>query len=166
MTRRFSAQELAFLRNEIPIEHVIVSFLSLQHHRDSDKLRFACPLCGGFDTSIQLKTNLARCFACKRNFNPIEMVMAHLRLGFAESVSWLKERNVQRRDEKPAAYRKNQASPAKIGDILSAMLSSTPRPSAQPPPSNIPERMANLEKKVEKLFALIEELTSLRSPRQ
>jgi hypothetical protein len=166
MTRRFSPQELAFLRNEIPIEHVIVSFLSLQHRRDSDKLRFACPLCGGFDTSIQLKTNLARCFACKRNFNPIEMVMAHLRLGFAQSASWLKERNVQRVNQTPAAYRKNQASPAKIGDILSAMLSSTPQPSAEPPTFTIPERIASLEKKVEELFTLIEELTSLRSPRQ
>lgn len=166
MTRRFSAQELSFLRNGIPIEHVIVSFLSLQHRRDSDKLRFACPLCGGFDTSILLKTNLARCFACKRNFNPIEMVMAHLRLGFAESASWLKERNVKRGNEKPAAYRKNQASPAKIGDILSGMLNITPPPSQESPLPTISERIANLEKKVEKLFTLIEELTSLRSPRQ
>lgn len=166
MTRRFSPQELAFLRNGIPIEHVIVSFLSLQHRRDSDKLRFACPLCGGFDTSILLKINLARCFACKRNFNPIEMVMAHLRLGFAESASWLKERNVQRVNEKPAAYRKNQASPAKIGDILSGMFSITPPPSQENPLPTISERIASLEKKVEELFTLIEELTSLRSPRQ
>jgi hypothetical protein len=148
MTRRFSARELSFLRNGIPIEHVIVSFLSLQYRRDSDKLRFACPLCGGFNTSIQLKTNLARCFACKRNFNPIEMVMAHLRLGFAESASWLKERNVQKVNEKPAAYRKNQAAPAKIGDIFSGMLSITQPPSQQSPLPTISERIASLEKRL------------------
>jgi hypothetical protein len=124
------------------------------------------PLCGGFDTSIQLKTNLARCFACKRNFNHIEMVMAHLRLGFTESVSWLKERNAQRMDEKPAAYRKNQTSPAKIGDILSGMLSITPPPSQESPLPTISERIASLEKKVEELFTLIERLISLRLPHQ
>ena len=156
MNRRFSSRELTFLRNDIPMERVVVSFLALQHRRDSDKLRFACPLCGTFDTSIHPKTNLARCFCCKRNFNPIEMVMAHLKLGFAESVNWLKDRNSLGEAQTPSACRKVQSSPSSIGSILSEIL-----PSLQPfptdtHPATLPERIASLEKKVDKLFALIE----------
>lgn len=165
MTRRFSSRELSFLRNGIPVEQVIVSFLSLQYRRDSGNLRFACPLCGGFDTSILARNNLARCFACKRNFNPIEMVMEHLRLGFVESVNWLKDRNTRSVDETPAAHRKAQTSPSSIGGVLSGILPPPP-PSIGIPSAAIPERIASLEKKVEKLFVLIEELLSPGSPRQ
>jgi hypothetical protein len=164
MTRRFSSRELSFLRNGIPVEQVIVSFLSLQYRYDSGKLRFACPLCGGFDTSILVKNNLARCFACKRNFNPIEIVMERLRLGFVESANWLKDRNARTVHETPAARRKEQASPSSIGSVLSGIL--PPPPSPETPASTIPERIANLEKKVEKLLVLIEELLSSGSPRQ
>lgn len=164
MNRRFSSRELSFFRNGIPVEEVIMSFLSIQYRRDSGKLRFACPLCGGFDTSIQAKTNLARCFSCKRNFNPIEMVMAHLRLGFVESVNWLKDRNARKMNETSAAPRKAQTSPSSIGEVLCGIL--PPSPSPRTPSSTIPERIAKLEKKVEKLFVLIEELLPSRSPRQ
>ena len=146
------------------MEQVIVSFLSLQYRCDSGKLRFACPLCGGFDTSILVKNNLARCFACKRNFNPIEIVMEHLRLGFVESANWLKDRHARTVHETPAAYRKDKASPSSIGSVLSGILS--PPPSPETPASTIPERIANLEKKVEKLLVLIEKLLSSGSPRQ
>jgi hypothetical protein len=164
MTRRFSSRELSFLRNAIPMEQLVVSFLSLQHHRDSGKLRFACPVCKGFGTSIQAETNLARCFSCKRNFNPIEMVMVHLKLSFVESVNWLKNRNALGINEIPAAQRKAQGSPSSIGEILCGILPSQPPTSPETRSSTIPERIATLEKKVEKLFALIEALTS--SPRQ
>ena len=158
MNRRFSSRELAFLRNDIPMERVVVSFLALQHRHDSDKLRFACPLCGGLDTSIQPKTNLARCFSCKRNFNPIEMVMAHMKLGFVESVHWLKDRNEQGAAQTPPACRKAQSSPSSIGSILTAILPSLQPFSPDLPPSTLPDRIASLEKKVDRLFALIESL--------
>jgi hypothetical protein len=37
--------------------------------------RFLCPLCNGFDTAVNPKTNLARCFRCEKNFNTIDLVM-------------------------------------------------------------------------------------------
>jgi hypothetical protein len=160
MTRRFSSRELSFLRNKIPVERVIVSFLSLQHRRDSSKLRFACPLCGGFDTSIQARTNLARCFSCKRNFNPIEIVMAHLNLGFAESADWLKDRDAGSVIETPVASEKARSSPSSIGGILSGMFLPPCPASPETTPAIILERLAVLEIKIEKLLTLIEKLAA------
>lgn len=164
MTRRFSSRELSFLRNGIPVEQVIVSFLSLQHRRDSGRLRFACPLCGGFDTSIQAKTNLARCFSCKRNFNPIEIVMAHLSLGFVESADWLKDRDAGSVIETPAASERAKSSPSSIGGILSGMFLPPCPPTPETTPAIVLERLAILDSKLEKLFTLIEKLAA--SPRR
>ena len=90
MTRRFSSKELSFLRNKIPIAHVIEDLLSLPTRNNTGKLSFACPLCKGFDTSINYKHNLARCFECRQNFNPIELVMHQRHISFVDSVKWLK----------------------------------------------------------------------------
>jgi hypothetical protein len=74
MTRRFSPEELTFLRNRVPISCVIETLLDSPTRSTNGKLSFACPVCGGFDTSINMAHNLARCFACRQNFNPIELV--------------------------------------------------------------------------------------------
>jgi len=49
------------------------------------------PICHEFQTAVNSKTNLARCFRCERNFNPIDMVMIIRGLGFVESVWYLQQ---------------------------------------------------------------------------
>ena len=77
------------LRNDIDID-LVINRLRLER-RDSKKiLRFRCPLCHGFHTATNPKTNLARCFDCRRNFNPIDLVMATTTRSFVETVEFLK----------------------------------------------------------------------------
>ena len=51
--------------------------------------RFLCPNCGEFDTAVNPRTNLARCFRCEKNFNTIDMVMTVERLDFVAAVEYL-----------------------------------------------------------------------------
>jgi hypothetical protein len=77
------------LRNDIDID-LVINRLRLET-RDSQKfLRFRCPVCHGFHTATNPKTNLARCFDCRRNFNPIDMVMAVTARNFVQTVEFLK----------------------------------------------------------------------------
>ena len=77
------------LRNDIDID-LVVSWLRLER-RDSKKfLRFRCPVCHGFHTATNPKTNLARCFDCRRNYNPIDLVMAVTARSFVQTVEFLK----------------------------------------------------------------------------
>jgi hypothetical protein len=58
------------LRNDIDID-LVINRLRLER-RDSKKfLRFRCPVCHGFHTATNAKTNLARCFDCQRNFKQL-----------------------------------------------------------------------------------------------
>ena len=54
-----------------------------------DYLRFLCPLCSEFNTAINPSTNLARCFRCQQNFNPIDMVMTVKGCSFLDAVKYL-----------------------------------------------------------------------------
>jgi hypothetical protein len=53
-------------------------------------LRFLCPLCREFHTATNPRTNLARCFRCQKNFNPIDIVMITQRVDFTEAVRFLR----------------------------------------------------------------------------
>ena len=77
------------LRNLIPIDHVILDILKLDIYRSDGCLRFQCPLCNGHHTATNSKTNLARCFDCRENFNPIDMAMKALHLEFLDAVKLL-----------------------------------------------------------------------------
>jgi len=77
------------LRNEIDIDQVIHT-LALETRTGTNYLRFRCPVCHGFHTATNTKTNLARCFECKINFNPIDLVMAVTAQSFVETVEYLK----------------------------------------------------------------------------
>ena len=77
------------LRNEINIDQVI-DRLRLERQTGSKRLRFRCPACHGFHTATNPKTNLARCFCCRLNYNPIDLVMAVTAQGFVETVEYLK----------------------------------------------------------------------------
>ena len=159
MTRRFSPQELAFLRNRVLITHVIETLLEVPTRSSHGKLSFVCPVCGGYDTSINTAHNLARCFACRKNFNPIELVMHHLQIGFVDSVRWLKCRILETpAQNKPSG---NNPQPPCIGDILTDIIPSLPRVKHDTPSEkSILERLSALEDSVRHLCRAINELRS------
>lgn len=86
--RLHEADHLRSLRNDVPVRTVI-SELQIPTQTRGSRLTFRCPACGGFHTATDHRTNLARCFRCSRNFNPIELVMAERRLSFPEAVKFL-----------------------------------------------------------------------------
>lgn len=89
MSERFSSELLRALRNDVPIDDLIRRHLDLPWKEREGYLRFLCPLCREFHTAINPKTNLARCFRCQVNFNPIDMVMAVQGCAFVEAVKTL-----------------------------------------------------------------------------
>ncbi len=91
MKKRFSAEELRELRNLIPINTVIKELLSVSSKISDGHFRFLCPLCNEFQTSTNPSTNLARCYHCEKNFNPIDMVMAVKASQFIDSATCLQE---------------------------------------------------------------------------
>lgn len=92
MSHQYSQSFLRMLRNEIPIDEVIVDLLNLEQRNNHKMLRFRCPLCQGFHTATNHKTNLARCFDCQKNFNPIDLIMTVGNCGFLDAVEFLKSR--------------------------------------------------------------------------
>jgi DNA primase len=91
MAKRYSKELLRMIRNEIPIAILISDLLELPNKMSEGYFRFLCPICSGFNTATNQKTNLARCFRCQKNFNPIDMVMEVKRLGFIDAVEYLNE---------------------------------------------------------------------------
>jgi hypothetical protein len=93
MAGHYSASLLRTLRNRIPIDAVIFDMLRLDIRPDDTLLRFRCPLCDRFHTATNQKTNLARCFDCEKNFNPIDLVIAVTKCSFVDAVERLKNRS-------------------------------------------------------------------------
>lgn len=91
MPKRYSKEFLTILRNEIPIAILISDLLELPNKVSEGYFRFLCPICSEFNTATNQKTNLARCFRCQKNFNPIDMVMEVKRVGFIDAVKYLSE---------------------------------------------------------------------------
>jgi len=89
MARRYPKELLWKLRNEIPIAHLIADVLDVPTKISEGYLRFLCPHCREFNSATNPQTNLARCFRCKTNFNPIDFVMALRRSNFLEAVEFL-----------------------------------------------------------------------------
>lgn len=90
MTRRFTGNELFKLRNLISVDNLIEEQLNIPSKISEGYFRFLCPICNEFQTATNPKTNLARCFRCERNFNPIDLVMIVKGIGFVECVKYLK----------------------------------------------------------------------------
>lgn len=90
MSNRLPPEMLRRLRNEIPITLVIADLLKLPTKVSEGYFRFLCPLCTEFITATNPKTNLARCFLCEKNFNPIDMVMVVKQISFSKAVDYLK----------------------------------------------------------------------------
>ena len=92
MSKHYSANLLRMLRNQIPIDEVITDLLNLKLRNVNAILRFRCPLCHNFHTATNHDTNLARCFDCQKNFNPIDLVMTVGKCSFVDAVQLLKNR--------------------------------------------------------------------------
>ncbi len=88
MVRRYSKELLRRIRNEIDIREV-VPVLGLPWKISEGYFRFLCPRCSEFNTATNSRTNLGRCFRCRRNFNPIDLVMAVRASSFTEAVEFL-----------------------------------------------------------------------------
>lgn len=86
--RRIDDEDLRHLRNDVQILTVISS-LNIPTKNRGARVRFRCPCCHSFSTATNPETNLARCFRCERNFNPIDLVAAELDRSFLEAVRYL-----------------------------------------------------------------------------
>ncbi len=115
MNKRFSTRELYELRNLIPVTCLIRDDLSIPSKVSEGVFRFLCPLCNEFQTATQPTTNLARCFRCNKNFNPIDLVMVVKGLGFVDSVLFLRQLLEQRSCRKSDTSRSLQALAAGVG---------------------------------------------------
>ena len=89
MPRRVTEKELRQLRNDLDIAELIQR-LGIPSKRSEGYLRFLCPTCAEFNTATNPRTNLARCFRCRENFNPIDLVMIVERVSFRDAVGILR----------------------------------------------------------------------------
>lgn len=88
---RTTPRELRRLRNDVDIVDVIEDLaLPVKHWEGRD--HFLCPRCSEFHTATNPRTNLARCFRCELNFNPIDLVIAVERVDFIGAVQYLQRR--------------------------------------------------------------------------
>ena len=90
MPQHVTKQELRHLKNKIDI-NAVIKHLKIPWKIQEGYVRFLCPLCSEFDTATNPRTNLARCFRCKQNFNPIDLVMVDQKMTFLDSISYLRE---------------------------------------------------------------------------
>ena len=89
MSNTLTKDHLRQLRNRIEIIPLIADVLEIICKTHDGRFRFMCPLCHDFDTAVNTNTNLARCFRCKRNFNPIDMTMTVKHYSFIQAVRFL-----------------------------------------------------------------------------
>ena len=86
--KRLSDDRLRELRNSIPIDEVIRR-LEVPAKEVEGYFRFLCPVCREDHTAINPRNNLARCFRCRQNYNPIDLVMTVSRTSFLQAVRYL-----------------------------------------------------------------------------
>ncbi|MFO7884557.1 MAG: DNA primase, partial [Desulfobacteraceae bacterium] len=89
-----------------------------------------CPMCHRMNTGISRKTNLARCFDCKKNYNTIDLVKEIMGLGFLESAAYLEKIKEQMSAETHQKYPPEKMTRQKdmvhIGDVFKSLASSSP----------------------------------------
>jgi transcription elongation factor Elf1 len=159
MTRRFSSRQLSFLRNNIPINRVIETMLSVATGNKNGKLSFNCPVCHSANTSINANHNLARCFECRQNFNPIEFVMHQRHTSFVDSVKWLKQNSRKPVHSKISTAKHPSSHPASIGEVLSGMLPSLKeKATVDPAIASFTKRVSDLEHRLQQLELLVKQL--------
>jgi len=85
-----SNDELRCLRNDVPMT-VVIARLGIEQSNRGERSTFRCPRCATFHTAVNARTNLARCFRCAENFNPIDLVIAVRGVDFRDAVHELRE---------------------------------------------------------------------------
>jgi hypothetical protein len=156
MTNRcFSSSLLYTLRNEISVRMLIEKNLSIPCRVTNGCFRFLCPLCNGFDTAVNPKTNLARCFQCEKNFNTIDLVMLVRSAQFVDSVKFLQ-----------SIYKKKPARrPCQIDQIIGNILPLEHDDKQDKPVEahqlTDKDRMEKLERQLELLSGQIEKIVQM-----
>lgn len=153
----YTRQELFILRNHIPVDSLIkkldIPFKMIEGH-----FRFCCPLCNEFNASVNPKTNLARCFDCRKNYNTIDLVMLVKESNFIQSVNFLQRFHDRKEESVPPnplpTERPSSAQPVSIGEIFKAMgtagdsVSKNQKANDNQPFNQLNERIIQLEQKV------------------
>lgn len=165
----YTRQELFILRNHIPVDSLIKK-LEISSKMIEGYFRFCCPVCCGFNTGVNLKTNLARCFNCRKNYNTIDFVILVRGLTFIQSVEFLK-RFQGHKDETTIPYcpsnQRTASTPVSIGEVLKALkpgnnsngaTSKIQKINGIVPVDDINERLRQLEKKVGHLTQKIKQI--------
>jgi hypothetical protein len=88
MPRCFRDELLRRLRNEVPWKPLFQR-LRWPHKIRDGQLAFLCPVCQEYNSAVNPRTHLGRCFHCERNFNPIEITMAVQNYDFVTAVKYL-----------------------------------------------------------------------------
>ncbi len=145
-----------------------------------------CPLCKGFNTAVNPKTSLVKCFACEKNFNTIDLVMMIRQTDFVHSVKFLQ--SIFQKDvfkPKPDAHRiicgsnpkggcqpqdrplsgKSDKGPSHIGKIIGDVFPSNDgglsKKTIVALNETYEDRITKLEIKLESLGRQIQELTRI-----
>ena len=167
MPRRFTPELLHALRNRIPITILIQDSLNVAERHIGGKQRFECPNCGGFDTSILTSHNLLRCFDCRQNRNPIEMVMDCLKIDFVKSVNWLLQNHPLHLYEKSPTSCSNPDRTEHIGQVLKRVMPTLPdKPITDDNRLDISDRVVALESKVDQIMTSISDLKDMMMARK
>ena len=85
---RISDRRLRSLRNRIPVD-LVIRHLGIPAKDVEGYFRFLCPVCQDLHTATNPTTNLARCFRCQQNYNPIDLVMVVRSMRFLDAVEYL-----------------------------------------------------------------------------
>lgn len=106
MGQRFSDEELRSIRNDILISVLIQEILMIPSKEEAGIFRFLCPQCQEFQTAVNTKTNLSRCFRCQKNFNNIDLVMLDRKVNFVDSIKYLKQHLSRPAEHPPGCSRR------------------------------------------------------------
>ena len=161
-SRRFSNQELYSLRNKIPVAILIEKVLGIPSRTTEGVFRFLCPLCNEFNTAVNSKTNLARCFGCKKNFNTIDLVMLVKKMDFVNTIDFLKDclKSIPNQNHpRPESVKDETQHPQHIGGILKSIIPPRVVPGPFESSESVDERILAIEQKLEYLAHRIEEIS-------
>lgn len=160
MTRLFSAQELYSVRNDIPISVLIENVLNMPARKTEGVFRFLCPVCGEFNTAVNSKTNLARCFYCEKNFNTIDLVMIAEKMNFVKAVRFLKTQEKKSQSHRVSKKIEDRSqAPQHIADIIQSIMPAKPGSDHLESIESISKRVLCIEKKLEQMIHQLEIIT-------
>ncbi len=159
MTKKhYTRQELFVLRNHIPVDSLIKK-LGIPSKMCEEYFRFCCPVCREFDTGVDPRTNLARCFRCEKNYNTIDLAMLVKKTNFIHSVRFLE--TIYEPQNSPASpslsiKKAGTGQPVPIADVLKSI-----KPVLKAPPKTVKNKLTveMLSDRVRKLEHQISFLT-------